>query len=223
MDSQPPSSTPQPLVAPQPPARATWTDVSVDVQGSVVLRGFTQAVPDGTLVGLVGYPSTGLSVALLTLAGRFRPGNGTVAIVGSPQSVAVVSCETTDQTTWGECDPLQRVREAVAESARVPRGASAAAHLEQSLSAAGIADLADRPLGSLNAYERTLLGIAIAAASGASVLAVDVSSAAVEPARGHVMTLLAQLAASGRLVLVASSSAHEAMHLVVAVPTPMEV
>lgn len=223
MDSTPLPSPPQPSTAPPPSTRATWTDVTVDVHGSVVLRGFSSAAADGMLIGLVGYPSLGLTAALLTLAGRFRPSSGSVSIVGAPRSVAVVSADSADQTGWGACDPLQRVREAVAESARVPRGTSAAAHLEQSLTAAGIADVADRPVGSLNAYERVLLGIAIAAASGAQVLAVDAASAAVEPARSHVMTLLAQLASSGRLVLVAAQSAHEAMNLVVAIPTPVEV
>ncbi|MDQ1247856.1 MAG: hypothetical protein QG597_2228 [Actinomycetota bacterium] len=199
--------------------RATWTDLTVEHHGVGLFRGFSYAVPDGMVIGVVGASSAALDVALRALAGRFTPVRGTVVITGAPASVAVVGATTGPDRP----DPLQRVREAVSEVSRVPQGSTGRAFAEWSLTAAGLADLGDRLVGDLTVAERVRLGLALAASAGASVIVLDISAAAADPTAAELMVLLRQLANGGRLVIVGAPTAHEAMDVVLPVPAPMEV
>lgn len=201
------------------PRRATWTDLTVEHHGVGLLRSFTATAADGQLIGVVGPASENLNVALLALAGRYSPVRGSVEILGAPASVAVVADPVTDAID----DPFVRVREAVAEVARVPSGSGTKSFAEWSLSAAGLADRASRLIGDLNAMERVRLGLALAAASGATMITLDISPVAADPGAPALIGLLRQLASSGRLVLVGAPAGHESFDLVLPVPAPLEV
>ncbi|MCB9412616.1 MAG: hypothetical protein H6525_07195 [Actinobacteria bacterium] len=199
--------------------RATWTDVTVEHHGVGLLRSFSATASDGQLIGVVGPASESLDVALLTLVGRYVPIRGNVSIVGAPASIAVVADPITDAID----DPLMKVREAVAEVSRIPQGSDRASFTDWSLGAAGLADRSTRLIGDLTMAERVRLGLALAAASGASVIVLDVSAVASDPGIAGLMSLLRQLASSGRLVLVGAPAAHEAFDVVIPIPAPMEV
>jgi ABC-type taurine transport system ATPase subunit len=201
------------------PRRATWTDLTVEHHGVGLLRSFSASAADGQLIGVVGPASESLNVALLALAGRYGPVRGSVEIVGAPASVAVVADPVTDAID----DPLMRVREAVLEVARVPDASGGGAFAEWSLSAAGLADRASRVIGDLTVMERVRLGLALAAASGATVIVLDISPVAADPGAPGLIVLLRQLASSGRLLLVGAPAGHESFDLVLPVPAPMEV
>lgn len=200
--------------------RATWTDLTVEYHGLGLFRGFSYAVPDGQLVGVVGPASEALDVALRALAGRYSGIRGTVSIVGEPGSVAVVS---TSFFAAVADDPLQRVREAVAEVSRVPKGSTSRAFVDWSLNAAGLGERGERLVGDLSAGERLRLGLALAASSGASVIVLDVSPVAADAGTPELMVLLKQLASGGRVVIVGAPAPHETMDLVLTVPAPLEV
>ncbi len=198
--------------------RATWTDVTVEHHGVGLLRSLSATATDGQVIGVVGPASEGLDVALLALAGRYAPVRGSVTILGAPASVAVVADPITDAID----DPLMHVREAVGEVARIPQGSDRASFTEWSLSAAGLAERATRVVGDLTMMERVRLGIALAAASGASMIVLDVSPVAADPAAANLMGLLRQLANSGRLLIVGAPVTHEIFDVVLPVPAPME-
>jgi ABC-type branched-subunit amino acid transport system ATPase component len=204
---------------PVPVMRATWSDLTVEHHGVGLFHGFTYAVPDGTYVGLVGPDSAALDVALRALVGRYAPTRGTVAITGAPASVSLVS----SVRGAHEADPLQRVREAVAEVSRVPQGSNARAFTEWSLTAAGLGERGERLVGELTTSESVRLGLALAASAGASVIALDVSPIAGDPSAPQLMMLLRQLANGGRLLIVGAPAAHESMDVVLPVPAPTEV
>lgn len=195
--------------------RATWTDLTVEHHGVGVFRGFSYGAPDGMLIGVVGSSSPALTVALRALAGHYAPVRGTVVIAGGPASVALVSSS--------DADPLLRVREAVGEVSRVPKGSSGRAFIEWSLNAAGLSELGDRLVGDLSAAEEVRLGLALAASAGATMIVLDVSPVAADASAPELMLLLRQLANGGRLVIVGAPAAHDAMDLVLPVPAPLEV
>ena len=92
------------------------------------------------------------------------PIRGTVAIVGAPTAVALLT--PTAAGTAGD-DPKQKVGEAVLEVARVPKGGSRKAeYTEWSLGAAGLGGYEERVVGDLGVGERLRLGLAMAAAAG---------------------------------------------------------
>lgn len=200
--------------------RITWSGLTVEHHLQGLFQNFSYAVPDGTVVGVVGPASESLQAALAALVGRYTPIRGTVAIVGAPTAVALLT--PTAAGTAGD-DPKQKVGEAVLEVARVPKGSRKAEYTEWSLGAAGLGGYEERVVGDLGVGERLRLGLAMAAAAGASVVALDVSPVAGEASTGDLMMLLRQLANGGRVVLVGAPAPHELMDLVLNVPVGQEV
>lgn len=199
--------------------RATWTDLRVDHDGQWLFHDFSYAVPDGGIVGVVGAPAEGLSIALLALLGKWAPTQGLVTIVGAPESVAMAGAGVRGALPL---DPLSTTSEAVAAVARPGAGSSTRTVVEWSLGAAGLANRGSALVGSLTDVELVRLDIAMAAAAGASVVGIDLSRLG-DHAAADLWHLLRQLAAGGRLLIVAAAAPHEAMDLVLSVPAQVEV
>ncbi|TXH42589.1 MAG: hypothetical protein E6Q90_08855 [Actinobacteria bacterium] len=213
------SVSPPPGGAPPsgPPARAEWSGLGVSLGGRVLLRDFTASAFDGQVVGVVGPAGTDLDAVLLALAGRFGPVTGSVVIQGSPESVSLGGVPEEEHL-----DPLLTVHETLAEVSRPSADGSTRQSADWSLMATGLTSRVDARIRDLNVEERFRLGIAMGAASGASLIVTDLSRVAGHQASDELWTLLRQLAASGRVVVVAAPDRHEFMNLVIPVPASLE-
>jgi len=211
-------ATPDTASAPPPTVRATWSGLTVRFGSETLFRDFSYNVPDGGIVGVVGPSGPALTTALLALAGRYRPTDGSVDIVGAPQSVVVASLAGTD-----EYDPLLTVGETVAEMANATPHGPASANANWSIAGAGLMDLVNRQVGQLTTSQRLRLSLAAAAATGASVLVLDAGPVSGEADTQEIWSLLRQLAGSGRLLLVGAGAAHPAMNLILSIPQAPEV
>ena len=201
-----------------PQMRATWSGVTVAWQGRWLFKDFSYAVPDGGIVGIVGPRGSAMDAALLALAGRYPLEAGTVAIVDAPDTVVVANLG-----TWELDDPLLTVTETVTQTARASAPTTNQANVVRCITAVGLHELADRPLGSLTSTERLRAALAAAAATGANVIAINASDAAGEPDEEDLWQLLVQLAGTGRLVLATNPRPHPAMNLVLSIPHGLEV
>lgn len=200
-----------------PPMRATWSGVTVAWQGRWLFKDFTYSVPDGGIVGIVGPRGTALDAALLALAGRYRLDSGSATIVDAPGTVVVAHLD-----SWELDDPLLTVRECVSQTARAASPTTNEANVTRCITAAGLSESADLPMGALTTAQRIRAALAAAAATGANVIALNASAAAGEPDGDDLWHLLAQLAGTGRLVLAGSSLPHPAMNLVLSIPHGLE-
>lgn len=200
-----------------PAPRAEWTQLTVSHRGRVLLRDFTANAFDGQVVGVVGAAGTDVDVVLLALAGRFGPVAGSVSIQGAPESVSLGGVPDEEHL-----DPLLTVHETLAEVSRPSADGSTRQSADWSLMATGLTGRVDARIRDLSVEERFRLAIAMGAASGASLIVTDLSRVAGHNASGELWVLLRQLAASGRVVVVAAPERHESMHLVIPVPAPVE-
>ncbi len=185
--------------------------------GRVLLRDFTAAASDGQVVGVVGPAGTDLDVVLLALAGRFGPVSGSVTVQGAPESVSLGGVPEEEHL-----DPLLTVHETLAEVSRPSADGSTRQSADWSLMATGLTSRVDARIRDLSAEERFRLAIAMGAASGASLIVTDLSRVAGQRASADLWALLRQLAASGRVVVVAAPEPHEFMNLVITIPASME-
>lgn len=197
--------------------RATWSAVTVSWQGRWLLKDFSYAVPDGGIVGIVGPRGPQMDAALLSLAGRYRLDSGTVTIVDAPETVVVAHLD-----SWDLDDPLLTVSECVAQTARSSTPTTNQSNVTRCMSAVGLHEMSDALMGSLTQTQRIRAALAAAAATGANVIALNVSSAAAEPDEDDLWQLLIQLAGTGRLVLASSPRPHPAMNLVLTIPQGQE-
>ena len=200
-----------------PPMRATWSGVTVTWHGRWLFKDFTYSVPDGGIVGIVGPDGAAMDAALLALVGRYRLDGGSVAIVDAPETVVVAHLD-----SWRIDDPLLTVRESVTQTARAASPTTREANVVRCITAAGLPEIADAPLGSLTTSQRIRVALAAAAATGANVIALNTGGAAGEPDVDELWQLLAQLAGTGRLVLASSPQPHPAMNLVLTIPHGLE-
>lgn len=198
--------------------RATWSGLTVALDGHWLFRDFTYAVPDGGIVGVVGPRGHALDIALLALVGRHRAHSGSVSIIDAPASVVVGHLDT---VSWE--DPLLTVNETVLERAAGSGEGSPAVNATRCIAAVGGQEIAHLQVGSLNAGQRLRVSVAAAAASGANVLVFNVCDIAGEPEAEALWALLTQLAGTGRLLVVASNQPHAAMNLILTIPHALEV
>lgn len=220
LPSAPAAVVPQPATEtnPAPQMRASWSGVTATWQGRWLFKDFSYAVPDGGIVGIVGPRGSSMDAALLALAGRYPLQAGNVAIVDAPDTVVVAHLD-----TWELDDPLLTVNESVMQTARASSPTTNEANVVRCITAVGMHELADTPLGALTSAQRIRTSLAAAAATGANVIALNASGVAGEPDEDDVWLLLTQLAGTGRLILASSPRPHQAMNLVLSIPHGAEV
>lgn len=198
--------------------RATWSAVTVSCGGRWLFKDFSYAVPDGGIVGIVGPRGVALDAALLALCGRYPLDGGTTVIVDAPHTVVVAHLD-----SWQIDDAQLTVAESVALTARSTSPTTNEANVVRCIAAVGLQELADAPVGALTSTQQVRAALAAAAATGANLIALNLSAATGEPDQDEMWQLLAQLAATGRLVLAANPAPHPAMNLVLTIPHGMEV
>ncbi len=169
--------------------------------GVPVIRGVDLSLHDGELTAIVGQNGSGKSTLLKLLAGLLRPFSGAALLDGenirdiSRQSLAR-TLALLPQSATGDADlpPELTVRELVgfgryahAGWLRRLRDPDRSA-IDHALTACGMADLAERPLGALSGGERQRARLAMALAQDAPILLLDEPIAALDIA--HQLRLL---------------------------------
>ncbi|MFG3341325.1 ABC transporter ATP-binding protein [Glycomyces sp. NPDC048151] len=188
-----------------PPPRLSVSGLEVAFGGLTALDGVSFDVHDGETVALIGPNGAGKTTVFNAVCGLVKPRKGTVRIAGRPAPAGP-----TGLLKAGVARTLQGLglfeRMTVLENVLVPltalRVPDAAAEAHRTLADLGLADLADRPAGTLPYPERKRVALARALAADPRLLLLD------EPAGGlgtadidALAETVDRVAASGRAVL----------------------
>ena len=184
----------------------TLEHVGVDLGGICVLDDINLTVDAGVPVGLTGPSGSGKTILCLVLAGALAPSRGRILLDGR----AFVSDRTTPVglilQTHGLVEGLTAQENvALVLQARRLSGVDIAARAEGALHSVGLGDHGSRSVDQLSGGERQRVGIARALAGDPAVLIADEPTSELDPANRHnVLELLKALAATARIVVMAS-------------------
>ena len=177
---------------------------------TVAVEDVSLTVEDGSFLGLIGPNGSGKTTLLHLLVGLKSPDSGSIALFGEPidefedgERIGFVSQRATDRS--GSM-PVS-VREAVLMG-RFPHAGLGRidgedrAIAQRALDRAGIAELADRPIGALSGGQRQRAFIARALAAEADLLALDEPTVGVDAeSRTEFYTMLDELNEEGITIL----------------------
>ncbi|MGH8826176.1 MAG: ABC transporter ATP-binding protein [Jiangellaceae bacterium] len=167
------------------------------------------SVPPGQVTALVGPNGAGKTTLLLMLATLLVPDRGTVRVAGfDPVNEAVA---VRARTGWmpdffGSYDTLTatEVLEFTADAYRLPTN-QGAARARELLAMIHLEEYSGRPVHVLSRGQKQRLGLARALVHDPSVLLLDEPASGLDPrSRIELRTLLRELAAEGRSILVSS-------------------
>jgi iron complex transport system ATP-binding protein len=177
------------------------------------LDGITLSIDEATLHGLVGPNGSGKTTLLRAIAGAIAPLEGRVLVEGAqphltpaaalarvmavlPQHpVAPLGVTVREAVSWGRIPHLGRLAGAGARDLRA---------IDRALEAAGVSDLAGRPVQTLSGGERQRVLIARAIAQEPRILLLDEPTAHLDVAhQAEVMEVVRRLARGGLTVVAA--------------------
>lgn len=187
-----------------------FTGVSRWYGDTVALADVTFALEPG-VTGLLGHNGAGKSTALKLCAGFTRPSTGAVRVLGAdlaraPATYARIGIAHDREGVW----PHMTARDTVAALARLRGVRDAGAAAMRALDEVGLADDADRAVGTFSHGMRQRVKLAQALAHDPEVLLLDEPLNGLDPAqRRHVVELVRRLGEEGRTVLVSSHVLHE--------------
>lgn len=180
---------------------------------SEVLRDISLKIPDGRVTALIGANGSGKSTLLRLFARLLRPVGGSVLMDGRPlhdQPTREVARSLAVLPQNSEAPPDLRVSELVllGRYPHRPRFGSVQRRdreiAEHALARCGLAELAERTLGTLSGGQRRLAWIAMALAQETGVLLLDEPTAALDIAHSlEIMDLLRSLSRDGQTIVVA--------------------
>ena len=177
--------------------------LSVSMPGGSVLSGVSLALNRGEIVGLTGSSGAGKSVIAEAIAGALPPGatlSGSITIDGAAARHGSIALA---PQLLGALDPLARVGTQIDRFARL---AGRRVNLHSALADVGLPQAAARkfPHELSGGMARRVL-LATALATGADWIVADEPTVGLDDeAADRIMSLLAELAASGRGVIVIS-------------------
>jgi ABC-type Mn2+/Zn2+ transport system ATPase subunit len=176
-----------------------------------VIEGVDLSVRRGELVALVGANGAGKSTLLKVIVGLLRPYQGSVNVLGAAPGASARRLAYLPQAETVHWDYPLRVEDVVlmgrVAHAAPGRGPSST---DRDAARAALArveadDLARRPIQALSGGQRQRVLLARTLASDPELLLLDEPATGVDPTtEEHLMAILAELAANGRTILVAT-------------------
>lgn len=176
----------------------------------VAVRDLDLALHAGEVIALVGHNGAGKTTQIKMMLGLARPSAGSVRLLGADPVVAGVGL----RAAVGYLPETVSFhlaltgRETLAFYTRLKR--LPAGHLDAALAAVGIADAADRAVGTYSKGMRQRLGLAQALLGHPRVLILDEPTSGLDPAlRREFYEIVAARAAEGATVILASHALTE--------------
>jgi ABC-type Mn2+/Zn2+ transport system ATPase subunit len=204
------ATRPPAIEATRPPAIEARM-LSVGYSGEAILERLSMSLASGETIALVGANGSGKSTLLKTMAGLIRPVSGELEVLGgaplaSPERVAYLG----QFHPAGLALPL-RASEIVRMARFAARGLVRRLTREddeavaEAIEAAGIADIADKPLNAMSGGQRQRVFIAQALARRAELLLLDEPEANLDAAaRERVRRLFAEAVSRGASAVIAT-------------------
>ncbi|MFV0634598.1 metal ABC transporter ATP-binding protein [Demequina sp.] len=203
---------------------AAAASAALDVQGVSVAYGDVPALEDcsltlarGRVTGLIGMNGSGKSTLFKTVMGVVRPQYGTVRVDGEDAArararSAIAYVPQTEEVDWdfplSVRDVVMMGRYGSMGPMRRPRAVDHAA-VDEALARVELTDLAGRQIGRLSGGQRKRAFVARGLAQGAGLLLLDEPFAGVDKrSEATMVTLLRELAAEGRTLLVSTHDLH---------------
>jgi manganese transport system ATP-binding protein len=193
------------------------TDVAVRYRDVVALDGVTLTVPAGRVTGLVGMNGSGKSTLFKAITGVVRPERGTVRVDGVDPATArrrgvVGYVPQSEDVDWSfplsVHDVVMTGRYGHQGFTRRARPADRAA-VDEALDRVGLGAYAGRQIGQLSGGQKKRTFVARGIAQDARVLLLDEPFAGVDKrSEATIVSLLRELAADGRTVLVSTHDLH---------------
>ncbi|RJQ75467.1 ABC transporter ATP-binding protein [Pseudonocardiaceae bacterium YIM PH 21723] len=192
-------------------SRLTARDLTLRYGERVVSTGLTVDVPDGAFTAIVGPNACGKSTLLKALVRLIRPSEGSVSLDGRDVN-AFPTKEVARQLGFLPQDPVApediRVRQLVMRG-RFPHQTLLSTWSEadekavaEAMSAAGVADLAERPVQQLSGGQRQRVWIALVLAQDTSYLLLDEPTSFLDITHQYqLLDLLSRLRNQGRTVI----------------------
>ncbi|GAA1274505.1 metal ABC transporter ATP-binding protein [Saccharothrix xinjiangensis] len=188
-------------------------DVTVRYGDVLALDRVSLSLATGRVCGLVGVNGSGKSTLFKAITGLVRPDHGVVRVRGGPpllarRSGALAYVPQSEAVDWAfpvsVRDVVMTGRHGGLGFTRRPRRADHEA-VDRALRRVGLADLADRQVGTLSGGQRKRAFVARGIAQEARVLLLDEPFAGVDKRSEATITrLLRELAADGAAVLVST-------------------
>lgn len=158
------------------------------------LDGVDLEVPKGSVYGLVGPNGAGKTTLLAILAGLRRPSGGVVRLDGDRRLAMLPDTPSFEPWLTG--------REVVDLARALVAPATPAAHVEQVMADAGLAEAAGRRVGGYSRGMLQRLGLAATVVGDPDVLLLDEPCSALDPAgRREVLDLVARLGGQATVLL----------------------
>lgn len=188
-------------------------DVVVRYGEVTALDGTTLHVEAGRVCGLVGMNGSGKTTLLRTITSVVRPDRGQVRVLGelptrARRRGAIASVPQSEEVDWTfPVSVLDVVRAGRYGRLGTTRRLRAHDHtvVEEALERVGLTDVAEQQVGRLSGGQRKRAFVARGIAQDAEVLLLDEPFAGVDqPTTAMLVTLLRELAAQGRTVLVST-------------------
>lgn len=182
----------------------TIDQLSIKRDGNAILTSFSAQIPAGSITVIVGSNGSGKSTLLAAIAGDLAPNSGTIRIdetypnLASAKELASLRSMAIQNQVFNLGFTVRQIIELAGPA-------------ESVMQALELSEIADRLVTTLSGGEAQRVAIAQAIAQGAPVLLLDEPLSAQDlPSRQRIITLLQNLAESGRtIVVVAHSSESE--------------
>jgi ABC-type multidrug transport system ATPase subunit len=182
--------------------------IEVKASGKVILSGIDLTLRAGELCGLIGPSGSGKSTFMKVLLGLRSPSAGKVSLggaeAGAGSTVGYVPQDDALHTSLTVADSL-----AFAAELRLPELSEAErrARVAEVATQVGLEERLDVRVGRLSGGQRKRVSVAMELLTRPAVLILDEPTSGLDPGlEGKLMDLFAELAHSGRIVLVATHS-----------------
>ena len=176
------------------------------LDGRRILSGISLALHAGEMCALIGPSGAGKSTLIKLLLGLLDPDEGSVTMGSGPvESLATVGYVPQDDALHRNLTVQAELRYAAELRMPAARAEERAAVVARALRKVGLEDRADLRIRKLSGGQRKRVAVALELLTSPPLLILDEPTSGLDPGlEARTMALLAEVAAAGRIVLVAT-------------------